>query len=153
MNEILLISREFGCSVDKVCYCYVIVKFCGALCWLMLERWWAHWSWTSEAPLKDRQAPARLRLVKTSQKPSPNRFQHLLLLYSALRTVAGGSNHFQRERLGTAFPKLFWQWERRSQEFSSSLIIPLHFLWTRRDLRHNSQFAILYIISLNCLVL
>jgi len=23
---------------------------------------------------------------------------------------------FQRERLGTAFPKLFWQWERHSQE-------------------------------------
>jgi len=35
----------------------------------------------------------------------------------------GGRDRFQRERLGTAFPKLFSQWERRSQEFNSSLII------------------------------
>ena len=33
-----------------------------------------------------------------------------------------GRGRFQRERLGTAFSKLFSQWERRSQEFNSSLI-------------------------------
>jgi len=46
--------------------------------------------------------------------------------------------YFQRERLGTAFPKLFWQWERRSQERRSqernSPLVIYYILWTRRNL-------------------
>jgi len=33
-------------------------------------------------------------------------------------------DRFQRERLGTAFPKLFWQWEQRS----SPLVISYTFV-------------------------
>ena len=48
-----------------------------------------------------------------------------------------GRDRFQRERLGTAFPKLFSQWERRSQEFNSSLIIRYTF-W-----EHAATYAII----------
>jgi len=30
------------------------------------------------------------------------------------KTLVNCRDRFQREHLGTAFPKLFWQWERRS---------------------------------------
>ena len=51
--------------------------------------------------------------------------------------------HFQRERLGTTFQKLFWQWERRSQErrsqeWNSPLVIYYTFVNTPQ-FRPNSQ--------------
>jgi len=50
--------------------------------------------------------------------------QLLLFIYQSLYSLVPAMDRFQRERLGTAFPKLFWQWwERRSQECKSPLVI------------------------------
>ena len=65
--------------------------------------------------------------------------------------VNGGDNisrdRFQRERLGrTASPNLFRQWERRSQECNSPLVICYTFVNMPR-LRPNWQFAMLSLQS------
>jgi len=66
-------------------------------------------------------------------------------------TVLVGRDRFQRERLETAFPKLCWQWERRSYrnavERNSPLVILYTFVNTPRQ-RPKSQFTIaLYNLS------
>ena len=129
--------------------------------------------------------PVELRVGGPSERPLPRGPRET----ETPKQAPPSGDRFQRERLGTAFPKLFSQWERRSQEFNSSLIIRYtfceHAQWRRqttksgsafkvqlyfqvgqmegptvpsdsreRQIRHNNlQFAILYIICLNCLVL
>ena len=48
--------------------------------------------------------------------------------------------------------QLFWQWERRSHQRNSPLVIRYTFVNTPR-LRLNSQFAMLSIKSVNCVIL
>jgi len=82
-----------------------------------------------------------------------SRYQKYRDIFVDTATCGKTRDRFQRECLGTAFPKLFSQWERRSQEFNSSLIIRYTFCEHAATYANNSQFAILYIIGLNCLVL
>jgi len=70
-------------------------------------------------------------------RPSPFPSSFPSLPYPSLLPLFSLSSrgYFQRERLGTAFPKLFWQWarrsqERRSQERNSPLVIYYTFVNT-----------------------